>query len=72
MTSKLALRDVLFTIKHYAFMTSEYPVILSIEDNCSVGAQRILASELKEILGEYLLTAPVSETERDRDISFLY
>ncbi|PAV91380.1 hypothetical protein WR25_12629 isoform A [Diploscapter pachys] len=63
MTSKLLLRDVLYTIKHYAFITSEYPVILSIEDNCSVPAQRLLAQEMREILGEYLLITPVSRDE---------
>ncbi|VDN03875.1 unnamed protein product [Thelazia callipaeda] len=63
MTSKLNLRDVLCTIRHYAFINSEFPVILSIEDNCSVPAQRLLAREIKEILGEYLLTTPVSRDE---------
>uniref|UniRef100_A0A0N5A0J6 Phosphoinositide phospholipase C n=1 Tax=Parastrongyloides trichosuri TaxID=131310 RepID=A0A0N5A0J6_PARTI len=63
MTSKLNLRDVLFTIKHYAFVTSDYPVILSIEDNCSVPAQRLLAQEIKEILGDMLLTQPVNKDE---------
>uniref|UniRef100_A0A158R5P8 Phosphoinositide phospholipase C n=1 Tax=Syphacia muris TaxID=451379 RepID=A0A158R5P8_9BILA len=63
MTSKLNLRDVLQTIRHYAFINSDYPVILSIEDNCSVPAQRLLAQEVKEILGDYLLTTPVNRDE---------
>ncbi|KAH7700636.1 variant SH3 domain-containing protein, partial [Aphelenchoides avenae] len=63
MTSKLNLRDVLHTIRHYAFQTSDFPLILSIEDNCSVPAQRLMAQEIKEILGDYLLTAPVSRDE---------
>lgn len=65
MTSKLQLRDVLFTIKHYAFMNSEFPVILSIEDNCSLPAQRILASDIKDILGDLLLTSPVNRDEKE-------
>ncbi|EGT51746.1 hypothetical protein CAEBREN_05222 [Caenorhabditis brenneri] len=64
MTSKILLRDVLHVIRHYAFVTSEYPVILSIEDNCSVPAQRLLAQELKDILGDYLLTQPVNREEK--------
>ncbi|MFH4973935.1 hypothetical protein AB6A40_000644 [Gnathostoma spinigerum] len=64
MTSKISLRDVLFTIRHYAFINSEYPVILSIEDNCSVSAQRLLAQELKEILGDLLLVVPLSPNEK--------
>ncbi|KAK0395934.1 hypothetical protein QR680_001496 [Steinernema hermaphroditum] len=65
MTSKLNLRDVLYTIRHYAFMTSDYPVILSIEDNCSVPAQRLLAQEVKEILGDLLLTNRVNRDETE-------
>lgn len=64
MTSKILLRDVLHVIRHYAFVTSEYPVILSIEDNCSVPAQRLLAQELKDILGDYLLTQPANREEK--------
>ncbi|VDN24293.1 unnamed protein product, partial [Gongylonema pulchrum] len=63
MTSKISLRDVLYTIRHYSFINSEFPVILSIEDNCSVPAQRLLARDVKEILGDHLLTAPVSHEE---------
>ncbi|KAE9421402.1 hypothetical protein Angca_007319, partial [Angiostrongylus cantonensis] len=40
-----------------------YPVILSIEDNCSVPAQRLLAQEIKEILGDDLLTQPINSSE---------
>uniref|UniRef100_A0A914QSJ1 Phosphoinositide phospholipase C n=1 Tax=Panagrolaimus davidi TaxID=227884 RepID=A0A914QSJ1_9BILA len=63
MTSKINLRDVLNTIKHYAFVTSEYPVILSIEDNCSVPFQRLMAQAFKECLGDLLLTSPLSKDE---------
>ena len=63
MTTKLALRDVLNTIRQYAFVTSDLPLILSIEDNCSVPCQRVLASDLSEILGDFLVTAPVDKDE---------
>uniref|UniRef100_A0AC35U4T9 Phosphoinositide phospholipase C n=1 Tax=Rhabditophanes sp. KR3021 TaxID=114890 RepID=A0AC35U4T9_9BILA len=65
MTSKLNLRDVLQTIKHYAFINNDYPVILSIEDNCSVQAQRLLAKDIKEVLGDMLLTQPVDKDETE-------
>uniref|UniRef100_A0A183BMB8 Phosphoinositide phospholipase C n=1 Tax=Globodera pallida TaxID=36090 RepID=A0A183BMB8_GLOPA len=63
MTSKLQLRDVLRTIRAYAFRTSEFPLILSIEDNCSLPAQRQMAVDIKLVLGDLLLTAPVSRDE---------
>lgn len=40
-----------------------FPVILSIEDNCSVPAQRQMAVDIQEVLGDLLLTAPVSRDE---------
>ncbi|KRX87277.1 1-phosphatidylinositol 4,5-bisphosphate phosphodiesterase gamma-1 [Trichinella pseudospiralis] len=46
MTTKLSLRDVLRTIKEYAFVQSEYPVILSVEDNCTLPYQRQLHKKL--------------------------
>ncbi|KAL3101092.1 hypothetical protein niasHS_001552 [Heterodera schachtii] len=63
MTTKLQLRDVLRTIRAYAFRSSEFPLILSIEDNCSLPAQRQMATDIKQMLGDLLLTAPVSRDE---------
>ncbi|KRX53148.1 1-phosphatidylinositol 4,5-bisphosphate phosphodiesterase gamma-1 [Trichinella sp. T9] len=65
MTTKLSLRDVLRTIKEYAFVQSEYPVILSVEDNCTLPYQRQLVKDLKEILGDMLLTFD-NDPETDR------
>lgn len=39
--------DVIKTIKEHAFATSEYPVILSIEDNCSLPQQRKMATAMQ-------------------------
>lgn len=40
-----------------------YPVILSIEDNCSLQQQRTMANIMQEILGDLLLTQPIDKTE---------
>lgn len=56
LTTGLKFRDVLETIKKYAFKTSPYPVILSIENHCSVRMQRKMARELKEVFGDQLVT----------------
>lgn len=42
---------------HVAPQTSDYPVILSLENHCSMEQQEVLAQQLKDILGEQLLTA---------------
>uniref|UniRef100_A0A8C5RTT0 Phosphoinositide phospholipase C n=1 Tax=Laticauda laticaudata TaxID=8630 RepID=A0A8C5RTT0_LATLA len=59
LTSKIKFLDVLHTIKEHAFTTSEYPVILSIEDHCSIVQQRNMASHFKKVFGDMLLTKPV-------------
>ncbi|XP_032876257.1 1-phosphatidylinositol 4,5-bisphosphate phosphodiesterase gamma-1-like isoform X2 [Amblyraja radiata] len=59
LTSKIKFLDVLYTIKDHAFVTSEYPIILSIEDHCSVVQQRNMASYFKKVFGDMLLTKPV-------------
>ncbi|XP_048385291.1 1-phosphatidylinositol 4,5-bisphosphate phosphodiesterase gamma-1-like isoform X3 [Stegostoma tigrinum] len=59
LTSKIKFLDVLYTIKEHAFVTSEFPIILSIEDHCSVVQQRNMASHFKKVFGDMLLTKPV-------------
>ncbi|KAJ9575167.1 hypothetical protein L9F63_025880, partial [Diploptera punctata] len=62
LTSKILFRDVLMdAIKPYAFYTSEYPVILSLENHCSEKQQETLAKHLKDILGDLLYTECVDE-----------
>lgn len=48
-TTKIKFMDVIRTIKEHAFATSEYPVILSIEDNCSLPQQRKMATAMQVI-----------------------
>ncbi|XP_053305358.1 1-phosphatidylinositol 4,5-bisphosphate phosphodiesterase gamma-2 [Spea bombifrons] len=58
-TTKIKFDDVVQAIRDHAFVTSEYPVILSIEEHCSVEQQRYMAKVFKEVLGDLLLTRPV-------------
>ncbi|XP_052040133.1 1-phosphatidylinositol 4,5-bisphosphate phosphodiesterase gamma-1 [Apodemus sylvaticus] len=59
LTTKIKFSDVLHTIKEHAFVASEYPVILSIEDHCSIAQQRNMAQHFRKVLGDTLLTKPV-------------
>ncbi|XP_048374859.1 1-phosphatidylinositol 4,5-bisphosphate phosphodiesterase eta-2 isoform X4 [Sphaerodactylus townsendi] len=62
LTSKILFKDVIETINKYAFIKSEYPVILSIENHCSVAQQKKMAQYLTEILGDKLdLSSVVNE-----------
>ncbi|XP_036777513.2 1-phosphatidylinositol 4,5-bisphosphate phosphodiesterase delta-1 isoform X1 [Manis pentadactyla] len=58
-TSKILLCDVLRAIRDYAFKASPYPVILSLENHCSLEQQRVMARHLRAILGPMLLGQPL-------------
>ncbi|XP_041672010.1 1-phosphatidylinositol 4,5-bisphosphate phosphodiesterase delta-3-A [Cheilinus undulatus] len=60
LTSKVPFVEVIETINEYAFKTSPYPVILSLENHCSVEQQTVMARHLRSILGNKLLTKPLS------------
>ncbi|KAM7390417.1 hypothetical protein PAMA_008537 [Pampus argenteus] len=62
LTSKVLFVDVIKAIKDYAFKTSDYPVILSLENHCSVDQQKIMAHHLISILGDALVTKPLGDT----------
>uniref|UniRef100_A0A8D0DBI1 Phosphoinositide phospholipase C n=1 Tax=Sander lucioperca TaxID=283035 RepID=A0A8D0DBI1_SANLU len=54
-TSRILFKDVVTAVGNYAFKVSEYPVILSMENHCSVEQQRVMARHLNQILGNKLL-----------------
>ncbi|KAJ9579947.1 hypothetical protein L9F63_004420, partial [Diploptera punctata] len=64
LTTKIKFMDVIKTIKEHAFVTSEYPVILSIEDNCSLPQQRKMATALQEVFGEMLVVHSIERNEK--------
>ncbi|KAJ7306443.1 hypothetical protein JRQ81_009795, partial [Phrynocephalus forsythii] len=66
LTSKILFKDVIETINKYAFIKSEYPVILSIENHCSVAQQKKMAQYLREILGDKLDLSSVSNEDPTR------
>lgn len=63
LTTRIFFRDVLDAIKQYAFRASQYPVILSIENHCSIPQQRKMAHHLITILGDYLYKYPIHPEE---------
>uniref|UniRef100_A0A8B9GXE6 Phosphoinositide phospholipase C n=1 Tax=Astyanax mexicanus TaxID=7994 RepID=A0A8B9GXE6_ASTMX len=54
LTSKITFKSVIETINKYAFVNNEYPVILSIENHCSIQQQKKIAQHLKEIFKDKL------------------
>ncbi|XP_038156449.1 1-phosphatidylinositol 4,5-bisphosphate phosphodiesterase delta-1b isoform X1 [Cyprinodon tularosa] len=62
LTSKILFKDVIKAIKEYAFKTSDYPVILSLENHCSVEQQSVMAKHMTSILGSALVTTPLGDS----------
>ncbi|EDO31556.1 predicted protein, partial [Nematostella vectensis] len=62
LTSKVLFKDIVQAIKESAFKVSPYPVIVSLENHCSVQFQIKMAEHLKGILGSLLYTTPVDFT----------
>ncbi|XP_037684656.1 1-phosphatidylinositol 4,5-bisphosphate phosphodiesterase eta-2-like [Choloepus didactylus] len=63
LTSKILFKDVIETINKYAFIKNEYPVILSLENHCSVVQQKKMAQYLTNILGDKLDLSSVSSED---------
>ncbi|XP_072034254.1 1-phosphatidylinositol 4,5-bisphosphate phosphodiesterase delta-4-like isoform X2 [Amphiura filiformis] len=59
LTSKIKFKDVVEAVDKYAFEATPYPVILSLENHCSVPQQAVMAKYLKDILGDKLYMQPV-------------
>uniref|UniRef100_W5UJ97 Phosphoinositide phospholipase C n=1 Tax=Ictalurus punctatus TaxID=7998 RepID=W5UJ97_ICTPU len=65
LTSKVPFREVVEAIAEYAFKASPYPLILSLENHCSVEQQEVMAQQLCSILGDKLLTKPLNNHKCD-------
>ncbi|NXH47510.1 PLCZ1 phosphodiesterase, partial [Dicaeum eximium] len=59
LTSKIPFRSVIHVIDKYAFMSSAYPLVLSLENHCSPRQQEVMAECLKTVLGDKLLSTPI-------------
>uniref|UniRef100_A0A8C9M160 Phosphoinositide phospholipase C n=2 Tax=Panthera tigris altaica TaxID=74533 RepID=A0A8C9M160_PANTA len=56
LTSKLLFKTVIQAIHKYAFLTSDYPVVLSLENHCSPSQQEVMADTLQSVFGDALLS----------------
>uniref|UniRef100_A0A8C2IPY0 Phosphoinositide phospholipase C n=1 Tax=Cyprinus carpio TaxID=7962 RepID=A0A8C2IPY0_CYPCA len=52
MTSHIVFRSVIDIINKYAFVASEFPLILCLENHCSLKQQKVMFQHLKKILGD--------------------
>eukprot|EP00118_Oscarella_pearsei_P018809 m.194954 g.194954 ORF g.194954 m.194954 type:complete len:1783 (+) comp39514_c0_seq3:1043-6391(+) len=64
LTSRISLKSVFEAIDRHAFDVSQFPVILSFENHCSIKGQQRMAELLEEVFGEKLYTDPVDRKRR--------
>lgn len=62
-TTRIKFCDVLRTIRDHAFVTSTYPVILSVENHCSLDQQRKMAEAFTKILGDKLVKEQLNSND---------
>lgn len=61
MCTDILFKDVIYAIRDCAFVTSDYPVILSFENHCCRAQQYKLAKYCDEIFGDLLLKEPLPD-----------
>ncbi|KAL4224626.1 Inactive phospholipase C-like protein 2 [Mactra antiquata] len=61
LTSKISFSHVIEAIDKYAFDVSDYPVILSIENHCSIKQQRRMVEHMTNIFGDKLFCGTIDE-----------
>lgn len=64
LTSKIKFKAVIDTIAKHAFAATPYPLVLSLENHCSLPQQRKMATYMKDALGDMLLTSSEQEVVR--------
>ncbi|KAL7035204.1 hypothetical protein ACKWTF_008264 [Chironomus riparius] len=65
MCTDILFKDVIYAIRDTAFVTSDYPVILSFENHCCKSQQYKLAKYCDEIFGDLLLKEPIPDYPLD-------
>ncbi|XP_061376823.1 1-phosphatidylinositol 4,5-bisphosphate phosphodiesterase isoform X1 [Danaus plexippus] len=61
MCTDILFKDVIYALRDTAFVTSDYPIILSFENHCCKAQQYKLAKYCDEILGDLLLKEPLPD-----------
>ncbi|CAL8116597.1 unnamed protein product [Orchesella dallaii] len=59
LTTSVNLKDVLEIINENAFVASEYPLIISIENHCNLKQQKVMAKYFRRIFSRLLLSTPL-------------
>lgn len=61
MCTDILFKDVIYAIRDCAFVTSDFPIILSFENHCCRAQQYKLAKYCDEIFGDLLLKEQIPD-----------
>ncbi|XP_036742232.2 1-phosphatidylinositol 4,5-bisphosphate phosphodiesterase epsilon-1 isoform X3 [Manis pentadactyla] len=67
LTTKISFKEVVEAIDRSAFINSDLPIIISIENHCSLPQQRKMAEIFKTVFGEKLVAKFLFETDFSDD-----
>ncbi|XP_048361248.1 1-phosphatidylinositol 4,5-bisphosphate phosphodiesterase epsilon-1 isoform X3 [Sphaerodactylus townsendi] len=67
LTTKIPFKDIVEAIDRNAFITSDMPIIISIENHCSLPQQRKMADIFKNTFGDKLVTRFLFESDFSND-----
>ncbi|NXE52996.1 PLCE1 phosphodiesterase, partial [Casuarius casuarius] len=67
LTTKISFKEVVEAIDRNAFITSDMPIIISIENHCSLPQQRKMADIFKGVFGDKLVTKFLFESDFSDD-----
>lgn len=65
LVSRIKFVEVVRAIKDNAFVASDYPLILSLENHCSIPQQKVMAQTFQDVFGDCLLSQPVDPNSKE-------
>ncbi|XP_074617747.1 1-phosphatidylinositol 4,5-bisphosphate phosphodiesterase gamma-1-like [Acropora palmata] len=65
LVSRIKFVEVVRAIKDNAFVASDYPLILSLENHCSIPQQKVMAQTFQDIFGDCLLSQPIDGNAKE-------
>jgi len=64
LTGNIIVKDILKAVSIYAFKKTPYPMLISLENHCSVNQQIRLANDIREILKDNVIICPLNNFDK--------
>jgi len=64
LTGNIIVKDILKAVSIYAFKKTPYPMLISLENHCSINQQIRLANDIREILKDNVIICPMNNLDK--------